>query len=388
MNSQGEAVCRVAEGAEGGASGDGVPVGGSYASLMGKIESREAVVGVIGLGYVGLPLIATFHSAGFRAIGFDTSQTKVDLLTSGVSYLDHLKNSKELFKSLADSPTFDATTDMGRLSECDAILICVPTPLGEHFEPDLSFVKRCGEVISGSLREGQLVVLESTTYPGTTREVLLPMMEATGRSISLDYFLAFSPEREDPGNANHDMYSIPKLVGGIDPSSGHLAVALYKAAFKSVLGVSRSEIAEAAKVVENVYRAVNIALVNELKIVLAKMDVDIWEVGSPTPLNSTPPLRHVTQPFHSPHPSLMRYPALCRSWTPLRPSLLGSNGSILGPAGAGIASLLTPSTSRGRPRQSTCTPSSSTTRARSTSTCPRPSPAPSLDPQSLPQTQH
>ena len=211
-------------------------------------------------------------------LGFDTDTTVVAALERGESYLEHLKHSGALFRHLAESQSFTATSDMTRLSEADAVLICVPTPLGEHFEPDLSYVEACGRGIAGTLRAGQLIVLESTTYPGTTRERLLPVLTAEHPEHADTIFVAFSPEREDPGNTTHVMATIPKLVGGLNTQSTVATMALYQAAFDQVLPVARADVAEAAKLVENVYRAVNIALVNELKMVLSKMDIDIWDV--------------------------------------------------------------------------------------------------------------
>eukprot|EP00802_Teleaulax_amphioxeia_P011002 Tamp_11032.p1 GENE.Tamp_11032~~Tamp_11032.p1 ORF type:complete len:340 (-),score=50.62 Tamp_11032:595-1614(-) len=211
-------------------------------------------------------------------MGFDTDPEVIKALEQGESYLEHLHEADALFRHLADSETFTATADMGLLSKADAVLICVPTPLGQHFEPDLSYVEGCGRCIAKGLRAGQLLVLESTTYPGTTRERLLPTIIQGNEELREAIFVAFSPEREDPGNKTHAMASIPKLVGGLDDASTAAAAALYAAAFAKVLPVSRAEVAEAAKLVENVYRAVNIALVNELKMVLSRMDIDIWEV--------------------------------------------------------------------------------------------------------------
>ena len=245
-------------------------------SLDGKIESREALVGVIGLGYVGLPLLRTFHDAGFRVIGFDIDAGKVAALRRGENYLRHL--GAEYALSMSRSARFDATTDMGRLGEPDAFLSCVPTPLGPHQEPDLSYVEKSARDIARTLRKGQLVVLESSTYPGTTRQVMLAPLEAGGLKCGSDFFLAYSPEREDPGRKDHSTGTIPKLVGGIDPESGRMATALYSAAIRQVVPVSSAEVAEAAKLLENIYRAVNIALVNEMKMVLTAMGIDVWEV--------------------------------------------------------------------------------------------------------------
>src|SRR5688500_7661138 len=244
--------------------------------LTEKIQSNSAVVVVLGLGYVGLPLLAAFHSAGMPVLGFDIDPRKVDMLKRGENYLKHLGPS--LVTDLRKSGRFDATTDFSRLGEADAVISCVPTPLGKHLEPDLSYVERTADDVAKTLRPGQLVVLESTTYPRTTREVMLPRLEKGGLKCGKDFYLAYSPEREDPGRKDHNTQSIPKLVGGIDPRSGELATALYRKAIKQVIPVSTAEVAEAAKILENVYRAVNIALVNEMKVVLTAMGIDVWEV--------------------------------------------------------------------------------------------------------------
>ena len=241
-------------------------------SLHEKIADRSAVVGVMALGYVGLPLIRTFFDAGFKVLGFDVDPQKIEQLRRGENYLKHL--GEDLVSAMVGSGRFDATTDMTRLGEVDAVLVCVPTPLGEHLEPDLSYVEQTARDIAAHLRDGQLVVLESTTYPGTTRKLMDPPLAATGKR----YHLAYSPEREDPGRKDHSTQSIPKLVGGIDPEAGELATALYRTAIAQVIPVSSAEVAEAAKILENVYRAVNIALVNELKVILTAMGVDVWEV--------------------------------------------------------------------------------------------------------------
>lgn len=241
-------------------------------SLRKKIEDRSAVVAVMALGYVGLPLIRTFFDAGFRVIGFDVDPGKIEKLRRGESYFKHL--GENFVREMAESDRFEATTDMSRLSDADAILVCVPTPLGKHFQPDLSHVERATRDIASNLRDGQLVVLESTTYPGTTRSLMLPALAAAGKVVHL----AYSPEREDPGRKDHTTQTIPKLVGGIDAQAGDLAALLYRQAFAKIVPVSSAEVAEAAKILENVYRAVNIALVNELKVVLTAMDVDVWEV--------------------------------------------------------------------------------------------------------------
>ena len=251
-------------------------------TLKDRIASRTAVIGVIGLGYVGLPLLRAFWDAGFRVLGFDIDPVKITKLHAGESYLKHLGDTlvSDMRQDSKDAePTrFDATADFSRLSEPDAILICVPTPLGRHLDPDLSYVEQTADAIARTLRPGQLVALESTTYPRTTREIILPRLEATGLRCGHDYFLAYSPEREDPGRKDHSTQTIPKLVGGIDAVSGELATLLYRQAIQEVIPVSSAEVAESAKLLENIYRAVNIALVNELKRVLTAMDIDIWEV--------------------------------------------------------------------------------------------------------------
>jgi UDP-N-acetyl-D-glucosamine dehydrogenase len=248
--------------------------------LKSKIENGSAVVGVIGLGYVGLPLLRAFHDGGLPVIGFDIDPAKIQALKAGRNYLKHLDEQfgEAFAKELAVSTRFDATADFSRLGECDAVISCVPTPLGKHLEPDLSYVEKTAEDIAATLRPGQLVVLESTTYPRTTREVMLPHFEAKGLTCGKDFFLAFSPEREDPGRKDHNTVTIPKLVGGIDPPSTVVAAALYRRAVRQVVEVSSAEVAESAKLLENIYRAVNIALVNEMKVVLAELGIDIWEV--------------------------------------------------------------------------------------------------------------
>ncbi|MDB5321968.1 MAG: nucleotide sugar dehydrogenase [Phycisphaerales bacterium] len=244
--------------------------------LKTKIEEGSAIVGIIGLGYVGLPLMRAFNAAGFRVIGFDVDQGKIDALHRGENYLKHLGT--DYVKQMVASGRFDATADFTRLGEPDAVISCVPTPLGPHLEPDLSYVERTADDIAKTLRKGQLVCLESTTYPRTTREIMLPRFEARGLKCGVDYYVAYSPEREDPGRKDLNTQTIPKLVGGIDAVSGELALALYRKAIKQVIPVSSAEVAEAAKLLENIYRAVNIALVNEMKVVLQAMGIDVWEV--------------------------------------------------------------------------------------------------------------
>ena len=244
--------------------------------MIQSIESRRAVVGVLGLGYVGLPLASAFVEAGFRVLGFDTDPAKIELLARGEQYLHHLGAS--MTSRMHASGRFEATTDLARLGEADAILICVPTPLGESLEPDLSFIQRSGEAIARSLRKGQLIVLESTTYPGTTRDFLGPILSRGGLVAGVDFLLAFSPEREDPGRKDFDTKTIPKLVGGTCEASGAAAHALYAAAVKQAVRVSSAEVAESAKLLENIFRSINIALVNELKVILDAMGIDVWEV--------------------------------------------------------------------------------------------------------------
>ena len=250
--------------------------------LLSRIERCEARIGVIGLGYVGLPLAHALHQGGLPVLGFDIDQSKIDAIAAGRNYLQHLGN--DLVTTLRDSARFEATTDFARLGEADVIIICVPTPLGRHSEPDISYIIDTAKAIGRTLRAGQLVILESTTYPRTTRDDMMPaIMAAAGdRAQSLkvgrDVFGAFSPEREDPGRKSHSTSSIPKLVGGLDAMSTELASAVYRKGVTTVVSVSSAEVAESAKLLENIFRAVNIALVNELKIVLDAMDIDVWEV--------------------------------------------------------------------------------------------------------------
>ena len=245
-------------------------------TLAQKIQDRSARVGVMALGYVGLPLIRAFWNAGFHVIGFDTDPHKTDMLQRGENYLKHL--GENFVSDMTASNRFQATSDMTRLGETDVLLVCVPTPLGPHQEPDLSFVEQSSDAIAATLRPNQLIVLESTTYPGTTRDVVLPRLLQSGLTCGRDFFLAYSPEREDPGRKNASTRTIPKLVAGIDPTSGELAANLYRQAVDQVIPCATTEIAEAAKLLENVYRAVNIALVNELKVILTRLNIDVWQV--------------------------------------------------------------------------------------------------------------
>jgi UDP-N-acetyl-D-glucosamine dehydrogenase len=244
--------------------------------LRERIAQRTARVGIVGLGYVGLPLAETFAWAGYPVLGFDIDPDKVARLKRGESYIGHIAS--ERVAEMGRSGRFDATTEPGRFAEVDAIIICVPTPLTEAREPDLSYIVGTGQSIRPHLRRGQLVVLESTTYPGTTEDLLRPILEEGGLRAGRDFFLAFSPEREDPGNPDFGTRTIPKVVGGIDPASRDLAVALYTPVVEGVVPVSSTGVAEACKILENTYRAVNIALVNELKVVFERMGIDVWEV--------------------------------------------------------------------------------------------------------------
>ena len=245
-------------------------------SLQSRIDDGSASVGVIGLGYVGLPLLRAFWDAGLPVIGFDVDPEKVATLQRGESYLNHLGGS--FVRDMAGSDRFDATSNADRLGEADAVLICVPTPLDEKHDPDLSFVEKAADDVAATLRPQQLIVLESSTYPGTTRDVVLPILQRGGMTCGRDFYLAYSPEREDPGRSDHTTRTIPKLVGGIDDESGRIAAALYHKTITHIVPVASAEIAEAAKLLENVYRAVNIALVNEMKVVLTHMGINVWDV--------------------------------------------------------------------------------------------------------------
>jgi UDP-N-acetyl-D-glucosamine dehydrogenase len=245
-------------------------------SLRGKLEGHTAKVGVIGLGYVGLPLALAFAERGFTAIGFDVDPAKIEALSAGRCYIRHI--AAERVQGTVAAKRFIATADFTRLGECDAIMICVPTPLTETRDPDLSYVESTCEHIAKTLRPGQLIVLESTTYPGTTDGLCTRVLEKTGLRSGKDFYLAFSPEREDPGNPQYTTTTIPKVVGGCDEVAGDLAELLYAQVIGKVVRVSSAAAAEAAKITENVFRAVNIALVNELKVVYERMGIDVWEV--------------------------------------------------------------------------------------------------------------
>ena len=244
-------------------------------ALATSIRERKAVVGIIGLGYVGLPLARAFAAKGFRVLGFDVDPVKVEKLARGESYIGHI--GPDSIRQMREQ-NFDATVDFARLREADAVIICVPTPLNDTREPDLTYVVNSVQAIAAALRKGQLVVLESTTYPRTTRDVVLPILTATGLKPGEDFFLAFSPEREDPGNPNFSTTTIPKVVGGLDKPSRELAAALYRSVVANVVEVSSPEVAEACKILENTYRAINIALVNEMKVLYDRMGIDVWEV--------------------------------------------------------------------------------------------------------------
>jgi UDP-N-acetyl-D-glucosamine dehydrogenase len=244
--------------------------------LLKKFESKTATVGIVGLGYVGLPLAHACLKAGYKVVGFDIDQRKIDAIKAGKPYIVHL--GQDFFDYIKSNDGFLGTADAKDLQKADAILICVPTPLGHHKEPDLSYVLDSTKLVAKVLRKGQLVTLESTTYPGTTRDEMGPILDATGLKRNEDYFLAYSPEREDPGNPNFSASVIPKLVGGTDEVSGKLAYALYSRVVSKAHFVSSAEVAETAKLLENIFRAVNIALVNEMKTVLTDMNIDVWEV--------------------------------------------------------------------------------------------------------------
>ncbi len=244
-------------------------------ALRDRIENKSATVGIIGLGYVGLPLARAFTAAGIRVLGFDIDASKILKLNNGLSYIKQIPD-----QAIAEmrAKGFEATDRFDRLSEPDAILICVPTPLTETRDPDLTYVVNSARAVGACLRPGQLVVLESTTYPSTTRGVVLPALEASGLTAGTEFFLAFSPEREDPGNPTYSVTSIPKVVGGLDDASADVACALYSTVVPNVVRVSTPEVAEACKILENTYRAINIALVNEMKVLYDRMGIDVWEV--------------------------------------------------------------------------------------------------------------
>lgn len=245
-------------------------------NLMKKIQNADALIGVIGLGYVGLPLALAYAEKSFNVLGFDIDSNKVKELNSGHNYISHMDGKK--VTQVVKSKKLSATTDFSRLSEPDAIIICVPTPLTPQLDPDMSYIIKTTEQIKKCLRPRQLIVLESTTYPGTTEELVKNMLEQTGMLCGRDFYMAFSPEREDPGNKNFHTTNIPKIVGGVDKDSGDLAQALYEKAIQQTVRVGNARTAEAVKLTENIFRAINIAMVNELKIIYERMNIDVWEV--------------------------------------------------------------------------------------------------------------
>jgi UDP-N-acetyl-D-glucosamine dehydrogenase len=248
----------------------------AFQSLVDRIQSKRAAVGVIGLGYVGLPLAVEFAKAGFDVTGFDVDAAKVSTINGGHSYIPDVPN--EDVAAAAAAGRLRATSDMRRLEAMDAIDICVPTPLRKTKDPDLSYVVRAVEAVAATLRRGQLVILESTTYPGTTDEVVQPTLEAKGLAADEEFFLAFSPERVDPGNIRFTTRNIPKIVGGVGARSTEAACALYRATVDTVVPVSSTRVAEMVKLLENTFRAVNIGLVNELALMCRKMEIGVWEV--------------------------------------------------------------------------------------------------------------
>lgn len=269
------------KGPDGAGAGGGLGIGRSAAKetaqrLETALREYRAVVAVVGLGYVGLPLVRALHDAGYPVLGYDVDREKIETLRRGECYLRHL--GPDFVPRLNASGRFRATAEEVELREADAIVLCVPTPLGEHREPELRYLLASTRMVARRLRRGHLVVLESTTYPGTTRERMCPILEESGLRCGRDFFLAYSPEREDPGRAGASTRTIPKLVGGVDARSGDVAEALYASCVDVVHRVSSAEVAESAKLLENIYRAVNIALVNELKMVFEDMGVDVWEV--------------------------------------------------------------------------------------------------------------
>lgn len=244
--------------------------------LLGKIENRTASVGIIGLGYVGLPLVIEFNRAGFNVTGFDLDTKKISLLKQGKSYIRHIPSEK--IRAMNRTGRFAPTNIFSHMKTVDCLLICVPTPLNEHREPDISYVIETTDTISRYLRPGHLIILESTTFPGTTDEVVKPILEKTGQKAGRDFSLAYSPEREDPNNPDFSTSSIPKVVGGCTPQCLKVAKALYDSIIVKTVPVSGTKVAESSKLLENIYRAVNIALVNELKVCFERMGINVWEV--------------------------------------------------------------------------------------------------------------
>jgi UDP-N-acetyl-D-glucosamine dehydrogenase len=250
--------------------------GGIAGALIKKAEGREALFGIVGLGYVGLPLAIGLVNAGYRVLGFDVQQRVVDGLNAGHSHVKDVSDAQ--LRAVVDSGRFSATADMSRLGEPDAISICVPTPLSKFKDPDVSYIVAATDAVKRTLRRGQAIILESTTYPGTTREIMQPALESTGLEVGKDFFLAFSPERVDPGNPTYGTRNTPKVVGGITDDCRRVAMALYQPAIDTLVPVSTTEAAELVKLLENTFRSVNIGLVNEMAIVCDKLGVDVWEV--------------------------------------------------------------------------------------------------------------
>ena len=246
------------------------------AQLLAKAQSRTAVLGIVGLGYVGLPLAVELAEAGYRVIGFDLSTRVVEGITAGRSHVQDIPT--ERLARLVKAGKISATADLGRLKEPDGIAICVPTPLGKTRDPDVSFIAAATDSVAKTIRPGQVIILQSTTYPGTTREMLLPALEARGLKVGVDFFLAFSPERVDPGNPKYNTHNTPKVVGGVTPACTRVTMALYQPAIETLVAVSSPEAAELVKLLENTFRSVNIGLVNEMAIVCDKLGVDVWEV--------------------------------------------------------------------------------------------------------------
>ena len=249
---------------------------GHEQELLAKAESRTALMGVIGLGYVGLPLAVEFAEAGYRVLGFDVSARVVDGINASRSHVQDIPT--ERLAKLVKAGKISATTDLSRLREPDCIAICVPTPLSKTRDPDVSFIAAATESVAKTIKPGQVIVLQSTTYPGTTREMLLPALERSGLKVGTDFFVAFSPERVDPGNPKYNTHNTPKVVGGVTPSCTRVAVALFKPAIETLVPVSSPEAAELVKLLENTFRSVNIGLVNEMAIVCDKLGVDVWEI--------------------------------------------------------------------------------------------------------------
>ena len=245
-------------------------------SSLEKIKSKQAVIGIVGLGYVGLPLAQAFCQQGIKVVGFDIDQEKIDLIEKGQSYIKHIGDN--VIQSMRADELFQVTTDFSKIANVDAIIICVPTPLSKHREPDLGPVLSTGQSIAPYLQKGQLVVLESSTYPGTTDTELAGVLEQSGLKKDEDFYLAYSPEREDPGNETYSTSTIPKIVGADTPEAREMVAAVYEGVISQVVPVSSSRTAEAIKLTENIFRSVNIALVNELKVIFDAMDIDVWDV--------------------------------------------------------------------------------------------------------------